>query len=118
MSDYEKSRQSGHFTDSERKSIQQGAIRSAQRWLNWCDYVMQIQHLPTRLYKVIERHGYGGATSADVQRFSTGSRKQSDEILAELRRRKKIKSVSRGGVKKFVVPTAMQGHARINPKLK
>ena len=111
---------SHHLTDSERRSVQQGAIRSTRRWLRWLDYVLLIDHIPTRVLKVIGRYGYGGASRKDLRFFTEdSSAAKVDDAIVSLVERKKIKLVKRGGKQnKYIVPAnSWKAHPRINEKI-
>ena len=107
------------LTDSERRSVQQGAIRSARRWLRWLDYVLLIDHIPTRVLKVIGRYGYGGVSRKDLGFFTDdSSATRVDDAIVYLVSREKIKTVKRGTQKKYVVPAnSWKAHPRINDKI-
>ena len=111
---------SHHLTDSERRSVQQGTLRAATRWLRWIDYVLLIDHIPTRVLKVIDRYGYGGASRKDLRFFTEDSSAPTvDNAIVSLLERKKIKLVKRGGKQnKYIVPAnSWKAHPRINEKI-
>ena len=108
------------LTDSEKRIIQQGAIRSATRWLRFVDYVLQIDHVPTRLLKVVGRYGYGGASMDNLGFFTEDSTPaRVDAAIDYLVERKKIKLVTRGGnQERYIVPeNSRKAHPRINEKI-
>lgn len=108
------------LTDSEKRIIQQGAIRSATRWLRFVNYVFQIDHIPTRLLKVVGRYGYGGASMDDLGFFTEDSTPaRVDAAIDSLVERKKIKLVTRGGnQERYIVPeNSRKAHPRINEKI-
>ena len=109
-----------HLTDSEKRIIQQGAIRSATRWLRFVDYVLQIDHVPTRLLRVVGRYGYGGASMDNLGFFTEDSTPaRVDAAIDSLVERKKIKLVTRGGnQERYIVPeNSRKPHHHINETL-
>tara|TARA_R110000744_G_scaffold338044_1_gene443250 strand:+ start:143 stop:403 length:261 start_codon:yes stop_codon:yes gene_type:complete len=83
------------------------------------DYVLLIDHIPTRVLKVIGRYGYGGVSRKDLVFFTDDSSAPTvDDAIVSLVERKKIKLVKRGKQKKYVVPAnSWKAHPRINHKI-
>ena len=107
-----------HLTDSEKRIIQQGAIRSATRWQRFVFYTGEIDHLPTRVLKVISRYGFSGASRKDIRFFVPEPVKRLNAVLDDFVEKNKIKLVKRGRQKKYIIPiNARKAHPRINETL-
>lgn len=108
-----------HLTDTESRIVRQGAIRSATRWLQWMDYIMRVDHLPTRLLQVIDRYGYGGCSMKDIRFFTTDSVPLVNSVIDSLVEKKSIKLVRRGGGQRKYVSKgrSYKTHSRINSQI-
>ena len=103
-----------HLSDSAKRRIAQGVLKSTIRWNAFLNHVMGIDNLQHRIEMVARKYGWGGISIPDLMRFVHRPEEQAATALLAMKMAKTIVLVERSGQDRLITPEHIDSqHPRI-----